>query len=124
MSKSIAFSSDTIAHNFSDVRVHFKLTDLILWIVDFTGEIVITSARRYRTIHAKDSGIHLTDPLRAVDCRYFVYNNPDKLVDIINANWLYDPRRKSLNCSVLHNPLGGLNKHIHLQVHERTKQIT
>jgi hypothetical protein len=121
MNRSITFSNDVIAHNFSDVRVHFKLTDLILWIVDFTGEIVITSARRFRTIHPKDSGIHLTDPLRAVDCRYFVYNNPDKLVEIINANWRYDIRRKEIYCAILHNT--GLGRHIHLQVHERTKQI-
>ena len=115
----IKFSSGNIAHNFCDVKVHPKLTDLILWIVDFTGEIIITSARRYRTIHDKDSGIHLTDPLRAVDCRYFIYHNPVKLVELINEHWTYDPRRKKLNCAVLHDT--GLGEHIHLQVHDRTK---
>ena len=125
MSESIEFSSDTIAHSFCDVPVHYKLTDIILWILRLTGEVVITSARRLRAIHDKDSGIHLTgdsvkNPLRAVDIRYYIYNNPPALVDLINKSFIYDPRRKKLVCAVLHDTKG---KHIHLQVHERTRQV-
>jgi hypothetical protein len=126
MNGSIEFSSVNIAHNFCDVPVHYKLTDVILWILVLTGEVVITSAKRLRAIHAKDSGIHLTgdsvkNPLRATDIRYYIYNDPDKLVNLINQNFIYDTRRKHLKVAVFHDT--GHGRHIHLQVHERTKQI-
>ena len=117
----IKFSTNQIAHNFCDVQIHHKLTDIILWVVNFTGEIVITSARRYRSLYKNDSGMHLTDPLRAVDCRYYIYNNPQAIVDLINKNFIYDPRRKKLKCAVFHDT--GMGKHFHLQCHERTKSI-
>jgi len=121
MKGTIEFSSDQIAHNFCDVSIHPKLTDIIVWIVNLMGEIVITSARRYRTLHKNDSGIHLTNPLRAVDARYYIYNNPSTLIDLINKNFVYDPRRKQKHCAILHDT--GMGKHIHLQCHERTKSI-
>jgi hypothetical protein len=89
--------------------------------MDYTGEIVITSARRYRAIHKKDSGIHLTDPLRAADLRSYTFNNAKALAETINANWRYDSRRRHLRCCVLHDT--GLGRHLHIQVHERTKQL-
>ena len=116
----IKFKNDTIAHNFCDVSIHPKLTDIILWIVNLTGEMIITSARRYRSLHKNDSGIHLTDPLRAVDCRYYIYSDPHGLVDLINKHFQYDKRRPDLQCAVFHDII---SKHIHLQVHDRTKQI-
>ena len=117
----IQFKNHEIAHNFCDVRIHPILTDVLLWIVDLTGEAFITSARRYKALYQKDSGIHLTDPLRAVDLRYYIYDNPSMLADTINKNWQYDNRRKALKCAVLHNT--GRGMHFHMQVHDRTKQI-
>ena len=116
----IQFKSYEIAHNFCDVQVHPKLTDLLLWIMEYTGEIIVTSARRYRTIHEKDSGIHLTDPLRAVDLRSHIYNCSEKVAEIINTAWQYDWRRKTLRCAVLHDT--GLGRHLHIQIHERTRR--
>ena len=120
MTGHIEFTTEQIAHNFCDVRIHPKLTNIIKWIVDLTGVVVITSARRYRLIHPKDSGIHLTDPLRAADIRYYIYGNPHGLVCLINQHFQYDYKRKKLECAVFHDTVG---KHIHLQVHDRTKQI-
>jgi hypothetical protein len=116
----LQFKTHEIAHNFCDVKIHPKLTDLLLWIMEYTGEIVVTSARRYRTIHKKDSGIHLTDPLRAADLRSYIYNDAGKLAENINSNWQYDWRRGHLRCAVEHNT--GLGRHLHIQIHERTKR--
>ena len=116
----------SIACNAENVFVnwHPMLVRLVMWIVRFTGEVVITSARRYRKIHKKDSGIHIggsseKDPLRAIDIRYYIYGNPQGLCDIINTQFLYDPKRPRLKCAILHSPLPK-QKHIHLQVHDRT----
>lgn len=107
--------------NVFGVRWHHKLVDVTMWIMDLTGEVVITSGRRYRTIHSGDSGIHLTDPLRALDYRYYIYNDPDHLVGVINSHWHYDPSRPNLKVAVLHDV--GRGKHFHIQVHDNTREI-
>ena len=101
---------------------HPKLVDVIQWIIEYTGEVIVTSGLRFRTLYANDSGIHLIVPLRALDIRYYIYNDPSKLCDIINQHWVYDPRRPKLKVAVLHNT--GMGMHFHIQVHERTKERT
>ena len=100
---------------------HQNLVKLIMWLAEYTGEIVITSGRRYRALYAGDSGIHMTDPLRAMDIRYYIYNDPDKLCDIINQAWEYDRTRPRFQCAKLHDTGRGL--HFHLQVHDRTRKL-
>lgn len=107
--------------NVFGIAWHHKLVDVIMWIESLTGEVVITSGRRYRIIHDKDSGIHLTDPLRALDLRHYVYNDWDHLCGVINAHWHYDPKRPDLKVAVIHDV--GLGKHFHTQVHDNTKEI-
>lgn len=119
MSGSISIACDP--QNVLGVRWHPILVDLVWWVVDFAGEVVATSGRRYRSLYAGDSGIHMTDPLRALDIRYYIYNNPDKLRDIINRAWQYDRTRPGLKCALLHDV--GKGKHFHLQVHDRTIRI-
>jgi hypothetical protein len=101
------------------VEWHPKLVELVMWVVDFTGEVVITSGYRPDKIHKADSGIHTKIPLRAIDIRHYIYSNPQGLCDAINNKFKYDPLRYSMRCAILHD---GLGKHIHLQVHGRTKQ--
>jgi hypothetical protein len=116
----INFSSDKIAHNFCDYAIHAKLTDIILWVDHLMGEVVITSARRHRKIHKKDSGIHLTNPLRAVDVRYYIYNDPQHLVDLLNNNFIYN-ERSDKKVAIFHD--SGMGKHIHLQCHDMTLKV-
>ena len=118
----IRFKNHEVAHNFCDICLHPTLTDVLLWIVDTKGEAVITSAMRYTTIHKNDSGIHLTEPLRAVDLRASTYNDPQKLVDTINKIWQYDRQRKRFKVANLKDT--GLGLHLHIQVHDRTKPTT
>jgi hypothetical protein len=117
----IRFKSLEIAHNFCDVRIHPKLTNLLMYIADLTGEVIITSARRYRTVHPKDTMLHMTDPLRAVDIRHYIYNDYLKLKDTINSIFQYDSRRPTKDVIVFHDI--GLGSHFHCQVHPRTTKI-
>ena len=100
------------------VKWHHKLIDLATWVVDFTGEIIITSALRMRTLYPLDSGIHTHLPLRALDIRSRIYNDPEKLCEVINNKFKYDKLRPDMKCAIYHDT--GLGIHIHLQVHDRT----
>lgn len=100
---------------------HPGLVDLFMWVVKFTGEVVITSGRRYRTLYSLDSGVHLTDPLRAVDIRSYIYADPEDLCGIINKKFQYDRLRPDMKCAIYHQVAkSGLGRHIHLQAHDRT----
>ncbi len=117
----IYYSSERIYENCHVVPWHPRLIDLTKWIIETTEHVVFTSGYRPSPIHSKDSGIHATDPLRAVDIRHFIYPHPDKLRDRINNAWLYDPKRKNLKCAFLHDT--GLGMHFHLQCHDNTKAM-
>ena len=115
----LKFKDEKIMHNFCDVRIHPILTDIINYILQLHGEVIVTSAFRPIKIHQTDSGIHSTDPLRALDIRHYIYNNPDALVDIVNRKFTYDPKRPTKKCAIFHNTKGW---HIHLQCHDKTRQ--
>ncbi len=117
----VSYSSDRVYRNSHIVRWHPKLIRVSLWILEITNEMVITSAFRPRKIHDDDSGIHTTDPLRAMDIRSYIYPKPEALRDRINRVWTYDPKRPELMVAFLHDT--GLGIHFHIQVHDNTKAM-
>ena len=97
---------------------HPKLLEVLVWLTVRYSKNTITSAYRDHKIHSKDSGIHMTDPLRAFDKRSKDYPDPDAIASDINAVWQYDPNRPHLQVCVYHNT--GQGAHFHLQVHPNT----
>ena len=108
------------------VAWHPMLIKVFIFVLTITGEAVITSAKRFEKIHKFDTGIHCTDPLRALDIRYYIYSNPEFICDTINEKFTYDPLRPDMKCAILHTSFDkdgkSLGRHIHLQVHSRTRE--
>lgn len=108
-----------VFYNLLGVRVHYRVTEILVALGKW-GTPVVTSAYREHKAHAKDSGIHSTDPLRAVDIRSWIYSDPEMIVDWINLQWEYDNQRPWMKCAILHNT--GSGEHIHVQVHPNTRR--
>lgn len=94
---------------------HPKLVALAIWSSHRYSSFCITSGFR-----ENDKGIHGTNPCRALDIRSTNYNDPQAVVDDINAHWLYNPKSE-FKCALYHDV--GQGPHIHLQVHNRTKYL-
>ena len=105
----------------TEVPTHIRMLALQTWMVVRYSEIMITSAYRAKKIHDKDSGIAATIPCRHRDFRSWIYEDPQKVVDDINKNWTYDPKRPEYMCAVLHDVGEGI--HIHTQVHDNTLYV-
>ena len=103
------------------VAFHPKMIALAEWLTVRLSGIVFTSAYRPKKIHDKDSGIAATIPCRHLDIRSYIYLKPQMVVDDINKNWIYDPKRPHLKCAKYHDV--GKGVHIHLQVHDRTEYL-
>lgn len=95
----------------------------LIWVVDdclkwWPTEFVITSLWRKRA--PGESGIHATNPLRAMDVRSRIFpaSVSRQIEDKINKEWIYDPKRPNLKVCVWHDT--GQGEHFHLQVHDRT----
>lgn len=101
-------------HDVFAVAWHINLILLVHWILIRETRVYVTSAYRQG-----DDGVHGQNPLRGLDIRFWIYANPEKLVEHINELWVYDPARPNLKVALLHGE--GSNKHIHLQVHNSTK---
>lgn len=98
------------------VPFHLKMIALLTWIYVRYSKVVITSAYR-----KGDSGVHGTIPCRGIDIRSWVYDDPQKIIDDINAHWIYDDKRPEKKCAILHD--SGQGEHVHLQCSNRTKYI-
>lgn len=94
---------------------HPMLLEVFVWLTVRYSTNTITSAYRDHKIHPKDSGIHMTDPLRAIDKRSRDYPDPDAIAADINSVWQYDPNRPHLQVCVYHDT--GFGPHFHIQVH-------
>lgn len=105
----------------TEVPTHIRMLGLQSWLVVRYSEVVFTSAYRDHKIHPKDSGIAMTNPCRHRDIRSWIYEDPQKVVDDVNKNWIYDPKRPSLKCAMYHDTGHGV--HIHLQVHDNTLYV-
>lgn len=94
---------------------HPKLIRLIAWLEKKTGfEFVETSSYR-----EGDKGVHGFGRGSDLRCRSYEMGVP--LRRFINRNWIYDPKRPSKKCCLLHGK--GSNLHLHLQVHPNTKFV-
>ena len=101
-----------------EVQYHPKMVDLAVWVAVRINHPRITSAYRSKKVHSKDSGIHMTNPCRAVDWESKNLDDPRIVCDDINNHWIYDPKRPEMRCAIYHDV--GLGLHIHTQVHPRT----
>lgn len=120
MNCKIGYSSDRIFRNCHIVPWHFNLIKIANWLIGITDELVFTSGYRTHLIHDNDSGIHITDPLRAFDIRSYLYKSPKNIENRINSVWAYDPERPGkYNVANYHDT--GLGVHFHIQVHNNTK---
>lgn len=93
---------------------HPLLIRILLDIYFVASEILITEGWR------KGKGVHSTDPCRAIDLRSWSYSTY-KLKEIqyyINSRWIYDPKRPTMECIILHDVGKGI--HLHVQVHPNT----
>ena len=100
---------------------HPKLLEVLVWLTVRYSKNTITSAYRDHKIHSKDSGIHMTDPLRAFDKRSKDYPDPEAIAADINSVWQYDLNRPHLQVCVYHTIDNDPNRfHFHLQVHDNT----
>lgn len=92
-----------------------KLVSLILWVSHRFDKFCMTSGFRL------GPGVHGTSPCRAIDIRSHYYDDPEDICKEINSHWIYDPERPSKPCALYHDI--GYGPHIHLQVHENTKEL-
>ena len=94
---------------------HPILIDLLKWTVVRYSDTVFTCAWEQRKIPS----VHSMIPLRGMDIRSRIYDNPQSVVDDINAHWKYDHERPEMRCAIYHDV--GRGQHIHLQAHDHTK---
>ena len=101
----------------SFVNWHPKLIELVRWF-DFTfpGKLCITDGYRHG-----DKGCHGTEPLRAIDQRSWVFQDPKAIADIINSKWEYDSKRPGKRVCYYHKTKSGAY-HFHFQVHPNTRR--
>lgn len=99
-----------------NVPWHVNLLKLYSWVELRFQNTIITCAYEPRNY----SSVHSVIPLRGLDIRSRVYNNPEAIVVAINKVWDYDPKRRGLFlCAKYHD--AGRGAHIHLQVHDNTE---
>ena len=94
------------------------LIDITSFITQKYG-IYITEGYRDKR-HPND--LHGTQPVRAIDLRYWCY--PDyialKIQEQVNLIWVYDPSRPDMQVALIHD--SGEGKHFHIQVHPNTRK--
>lgn len=80
----LQIKNPTILQELVSVSWHKQLLEVISWLsYKFRGRIYFTSGYR------DEDGIHGTKPLRAIDLRSRVFDNPIEVRDLINLNWYY-----------------------------------
>ena len=104
-----------------EVTYHPKMIELALWYAWSFNTPIITSAYRKNKVWDGDSGIHMTNPCRAIDWSCEGLTDCHKVTEEINNHWIYDPDRPEKKCAMCHNV--GLGLHIHTQVHDKTIQV-
>lgn len=116
-------------------NVHHVLADVMDDLLDAMGEyfgatatdqtvVTLTSLNRPKTEDDKlgGSGIHVVGPpWRAVDVAFKSWEEAQEVAALVNAKWIYDPKRPQMK--VAYAKKHGTGPHIHLQVHPRTIKI-
>ena len=90
------------------------LIEILSNVESFFPGICITEGYREGT------GVHSTDPCRAIDLRSRNYTEEQTqtIKNHINNTWIYDPERPEMNCCMVHDV--GRGMHFHLQSHPNT----
>ena len=98
------------------------LIDVVCWtyklFVSYGKPFVATCGWRAKR-HSND--LHGEVPMRALDARSKVFDQPERIAAEINHNWQYDKARPEMLVCVYHDT--GLGLHYHLQVHPNTYLI-
>jgi hypothetical protein len=111
-----------------NLMLHPLLQDIAKIVAGEFGAQTVTGVARTQVeqdqIYGKDlaykrhpwQSVHQERPVRGLDLRDSA--KAKKLVDWVNAKWVYDPLRPKLNVALLHDL--GFGRHVHLQVCDRT----
>ncbi len=97
----------------------------LIEVADYISEkygMVITESYRPRK-HQND--LHGTDPVRALDGRIWQYETvgvADRIAADVNSRWEYDPGRPHMKCVIIHRNACGDGRHMHIQVHPKTRR--
>jgi len=108
------FKAANIFRNYLLAPHHPNLIELEWWWLEEFGEVIVTSAFRFG-----DKGVHGQNPLRGIDFRSWIYNNPEGMEKHANSIWIYDPKRPKKKCVILHS-VRSKGIHFHLQVSSQT----
>ena len=92
------------------------LIEILSNVESFFPGITITEGYRDGT------GVHSTDPCRAIDLRSRNYTEAgiQTIKNHINNTWIYDPERPEMECCMVHDV--GRGMHFHCQVCSRTQR--
>lgn len=94
---------------------HTKLIDLLKWFCTRYSETVFTGMYEKRDYPS----VHDTNPVRGMDIRSRVFEDPQAVADDVNNHWIYDPDRPDKMCALYHDV--GRGPHFHLQVCDHTE---
>jgi len=113
----IRVKSYSVLESLMSVPACIILLSVIKWLIRaYPGLIVITEGYR-----RGDGGCHGTEPLRAIDIRSWVFDNPLDVERYINENWEYDQKRPGKQVALYHKTETGAY-HFHIQVHPNTRR--
>jgi len=93
---------------------HPMLIELLKWFCVRYSDTVFTGGYEERDYPS----VHSTITVRGEDMRSRIYQDPQAVVDDVNAHWIYDTDRPWLDCAKFHD--SGRGPHIHLQAHDNT----
>ena len=113
---SIGFKDMKVLGNMFKVTWHEILISLVKWLfVRYSKDTIIVTC----AYEKRDYGsVHSMNPLRGLDLRSRVFEDPFQIESDINKHWQYDPQRTDMKVCLYHDT--GRGKHFHLQVHPRT----
>ena len=106
--KEIRIKNASVFLELIEKPMHPKLKTVLTWLMS-KRDVYITCGHEKREY----ASVHSTDPLRGIDIRSWIYEDPQKVADEINEAWVYDPDRPEKTVALYHN--SGRGKHIHLQ---------
>jgi hypothetical protein len=114
----ISIKNTTVLKGLLIHQSHPELIRLLAWVAVRCpkDDIVITCGWEPRNY----SSTHNTVPLRAIDIRSSTFVDPTAVEEDVNRHWVYDLERPEMKCAIFHDT--GRGPHLHLQVHDNTKQ--
>jgi hypothetical protein len=116
---SIQVKNEDVLFGLMEKRFDLMLCRIIRWIAKevVDGAMVITEGYRKQR-HPND--LHGLTPVRAVDLRSHIYEDPEQIAQEINDAWQYDPGRPHMQVCVFHDT--GEGPHFHIQTHPNTRR--